>query len=124
MAHLTALTRGWELFAAAESLVRDENVTGAAGLAYQAFDLAAKALTKAIDGADPGSHRGRMQRAERLLTRHADKLNFLWQIRQKDFYGDVTPGGVEELPQVADVEEALRIVKDILQEIDGALHAA
>lgn len=122
MAHVAALGRAWELLAAAESLVRDDNLTGAAGLAYQAFDLAAKALTQAIDGADPGTHRGRMRRAERLLTKHTEKLDFLWEVRQKDFYGDVTPGGVQELPEPAQVAAALRIVREILQEIDGALH--
>lgn len=122
MAHLELLSRAWQLLAAAQSLVQERNSTGAAGLAYQAFDLASKALAQAIDGTDPGTHRGRMRRAQRLLTKHTDKLDFLWEVRQKDFYGDTSAGGARALPLDQEVEQALMIVGDILREIDEALH--
>lgn len=122
MAHLDALRRARELFSAAQSLASQRNLTGAAGLAYQAFDLAAKALAQALDGADPGSHRSRMLRAQRELTRHEDKLVFLWEIRQKDFYGDVRPGGRQGVPTEEEVADAIAIVGDILEDIEKVLH--
>ena len=122
MAHLELLTRAWDLLRSAQSLVRDGNVTGSAGLAYQAFDLAAKALTQASNGNDAGGHHRRMRRAQRLLTTHADRLDFLWELRQRDFYGDVRPGAGQELPKPEEVEEAVTIVEAILTEIDQALH--
>jgi hypothetical protein len=122
VAHLALLERAWALFRAATTLRDADDLTGAAGLAYQAFDLGSKALAHAIDGAAPGTHRGRMRRAEQLLTRHTEKFDFLWRVRQKDFYGDVTPGGRAETPSDEEIREALAVVDDVLREIDRVLH--
>jgi len=122
MAHIELLVRAWALLKAAQSLAAEEDIAGSAGLAYQAADLASKALAQAIDGSDPGSHRGRMRRAQQLLNTHTDKLDFLWELRQKDFYGDVSLGGAPGTPSNDEVREALSIVQEILSEIDHVLH--
>jgi Tfp pilus assembly PilM family ATPase len=105
----------------AERLGRDGEVAGVAGLAYQAIDLASKALTEAIDGADAGSHAARMQRVKEIIQADQSELAFLWEIRQRDFYGDSTLGAPRELPTAEQVQRALAVARSLIDRIAAAV---
>lgn len=92
-----------------------------AGLAFQAIDLASKALTEAIDGTDPGSHRARMRRVQKLIQADQADLEFLWEIRQRDFYGDVTLGAPRQLPTEEQIRSSLSLAKNLIDRIAQAL---
>jgi len=101
-----------------------DEMVGVAGLAFQAVDLATKAIMEAIDGADAGSHRARMQRLTEIVVADQDDLDFLWDIRQRDFYGDPSPGRALDLPAGEQVRQALTLARSIVERIDRALHDA
>jgi hypothetical protein len=108
----------------AELLHRERaDVAGMAGLAYQAIDLASKALTEAIDGSDAGSHRRRMRRTATLVDRKVESLDFLWSVRQREFYGDAEPGEERQLPTVKQIADAVVLARSILTDIEGALRS-
>jgi len=46
------------------------------------------ALTEEVNGADPGSHAARRSRAKDLLRSHQDNIDFLWEVRNVDCYGN------------------------------------
>lgn len=102
---------------------RPDDVAGVAGLAYQAVDLAMKVLTLEIDGSDAGGHRARMERTQQLVQVEDRQLAFLWEVRQRDFYGDVSRGGASSTPASAEVIRALDIATGIVDSIDRELHA-
>jgi HEPN domain-containing protein len=115
------LDRAYALLASAERLGNEGGVAGAAGLAFQALDLAAKALTAAIDGADAGSHRARMARVRELTQAQQSDLDFLWEIRQRDFYGDSSLGAPRDMPTEDQVREALALARSLVERIDHVL---
>jgi len=78
------------------------------------------ALLKKKNGCDQKSHFGRKKRAKELLTQFEDKIDTLWQIRNIDFYGNVTIDGEEEIDP-DDVKECLEVVERIIKEIDELL---
>ncbi|MHB8515857.1 MAG: hypothetical protein ACYC9X_12185 [Dehalococcoidia bacterium] len=92
---------------------------GATGLAFQAADLAMKALTIAIDGSDAGSHQARMRRARQLVEADPSALELLWETRQRDFYGDAMVGGDVQLPGDAQVREALAVAAALDVQLPG-----
>lgn len=94
---------------------------GAAGLAFQAADLAMKALTIAIDGSDAGSHHARMQRARELLEADPAALRLLWETRQRDFYGDASAGDEMRLPSEEQVREALSVAARLIDRIGATI---
>lgn len=100
----------------------ERDVAGVAGLAFQALDLASKALTEVIDGTDPGTHRARMHRVRELVQADQSELDFLWFIRQRDFYGDVSLGAPRDLPTEEQIRRALTLARALVDRIDRALH--
>jgi HEPN domain-containing protein len=124
MAHLTLLERAKAHLASARFLQESgpDDIAGIAGLAFQAVDLAGKVLTAEIDGEDAGSHRARMIRTQEIVRTQQGKLDFLWNIRQRDFYGDDYAGGPASTPTTAQVKRALNIASEIIERIDRELH--
>jgi HEPN domain-containing protein len=115
------IARARSLMALAESVGR--GMPGAAGLAYQAADLASKVLLVKTDGADIWSHGDREQRLSELLGIDAADLRFLHETRQLDFYADRRAGGPMELPVPDDCIRAVAIARRVVDAIDAHLGA-
>jgi hypothetical protein len=79
------------------------------------------ALTIEKDGANAGGHAARRQRAKVLLSHHRDKIDFLWEVRNVDFYGNPQPFQPKREVTRAEVEEALETVDAIIQEVKRIL---
>lgn len=106
-------SRGERLLQSARDLLAQGDLAGVAGLAYQAFESALIALTQEINGADPGGHVARRDRAKQLLAEHRDKIDRLWEARNIDFYGN--PGLHQPKRELtrAEAEKALDAVTQI-----------
>lgn len=124
MAELSdVLDRARSLMAVAESI--EPGKPGAAGIAYQAADLASKVLLVKIDGADIWSHSDREQRLSELLQIDAADLRFLHETRQLDFYADrgFASRGPMELPALDDCIRAVTIARRAVDAVEGYLRA-
>ena len=82
------LDRTLPMMSLAESV--DADTPGAAGLAYQAAELAVHILMMKVDGVDPWDDEKRYRRASEILnlSRHAVDLSFMHRVRLRDFYGN------------------------------------
>jgi HEPN domain-containing protein len=105
----------------AESI--DATQPGAAGLAYQAADLAVKGLLLSVDGNDIWAHGARNVRAGGLLGIDPADLAFLHRARQLDFYGDATSGGALEEPSDEDCRKAVTIAQRVVAAVRMKLDA-
>ncbi len=90
------MERAKNLLKSAEDLHEQGDLAGVAGLAYAAFESAIMSLTDKINGKDYHSHRLRKERAKEMLSKHEDKMDFLWEVRNIDFYGNVKLAPVKE----------------------------
>lgn len=105
----------------AQDLYDQGDFAGVAGLAYAAFESATMALTDKINGKDYPSHQLRNKRIKRILSRYEDKMDVLWEIRNIDFYGNVKLGSPKREISPEEVEEGLKIVEEIIREIERIL---
>jgi hypothetical protein len=62
-----------------------------------------------------------MQRVRQLIQADESELNFLWEIRQRDFYGDAALGAPRELPTDEQVREALSVARKLIDRISQVL---
>ncbi len=115
------LERGEQLLRSARTLLAQGDLAGVAGLAYQAFESALIALTRAMDGANAGSHGARRERAKTLLAEHRGKIDLLWEVRNVDFYGNPRLGAPRRKLTRGEVEEALGTIEDIFTAINKML---
>ncbi len=115
------LKRAKQLLKSAEELYKMEDLHGVAGLAYQAFECAVIALNRSKNGKDIPSHQYRRKRAEEKIASCKNKLDFLWEARNIDFYGNANPN--EELKELSkeQIKECLAIVTSIIEEIEEML---
>lgn len=111
------LERAERLLQSARDLFARGDLAGVAGLAYQAFESALIALTIEKNGTNAGSHLARRERAKALLSHHRDKIDFLWEVRNVDFYGNPQPFQPKREVAKAEVKEALETVEAIVQEV-------
>jgi hypothetical protein len=109
------LERARAIMRAAEAM---DGVPGAAGLAYQAADLATKVLLVKVDGADIWAHAAREERVAELLPVSATDLRFLHKIRQLDFYADPSAGSPFAVPTAEQVQRAITIARDVVNAVD------
>jgi len=115
------IERAEVLLASARDLHQQGDLAGVAGLAYQAFESAVIALTEEVNGADPGSHAARRSRAKELLSSHQEKIDFLWEVRNVDFYGNPQINQPKRELNKAEVGEALDTVETIIGEFKNIL---
>lgn len=115
------IERAEGLLESARGLFHQGDLAGVAGLAYQAFESAMIALTEEINGADPGSHASRRSRAKVLLSSHRDRIDFLWEVRNVDFYGNPMLNQPKRGLTKEEVREALDSVETIIEEIKRIL---
>jgi HEPN domain-containing protein len=83
---MEVLARAAPMLALAESV--EPSTPGAAGLAYQAAELALHALLIMVDGSDPWSDDLRYRRAHELLGVDPLELHFMHTVRLRDFYAN------------------------------------
>jgi len=115
------LERGERLLRSARTLLAQGDLAGVAGLAYQAFESALIALTRAMDGANAGSHGARRERAKTLLAEHRGKIDLLWEVRNVDFYGNPRLGAPRRALTRSEVDEALGTIEDMFDVIKKML---
>lgn len=115
------LQRAEKLLKGAKTLYQQNDFSGVAGLAYQSLESAIIGLTSEIGEANSGTHQERLERAKKLLKSGQDKIDFLWDARNIDFYGNVkrfepkrelTPSEVKEV--IETVEDIIRKIKDLI----------
>ncbi|MDP2750731.1 MAG: hypothetical protein Q8O89_07925 [Nanoarchaeota archaeon] len=82
------MTRAKSLIKSARLLFESEDLTGVAGLSYQAVESAIAELSLQAE-----SHTERRKRAEKLLNISKNSLKELWDARNIDFYGNQSIGG-------------------------------
>lgn len=116
------MDRAKNLLKSAEDLHERGDMAGVAGLAYAAFESAIMSLTDKINGKDYHSHRLRKERAKEMLTKHEDKMDFLWEVRNIDFYGNVKLGSSKREISPQEVEDGLKCVKEIIVEIEKIIN--
>jgi hypothetical protein len=109
------LDRARALMRTAEAL---DGAPGAAGLAFQASDLAAKVLLMKVDGADIWAHAAKEERIGELLPVKSNDLRFLHKVRQLDFYADPSAGSPFSLPEPDQVRRAVSIARDVVNAVD------
>jgi hypothetical protein len=85
------LDRTLPMMALAESA--DAATPGAAGLAYQAAELAVHVLMMEVDGADPWDDAVRYRRTSEILGIDPGEhdLAFMHRVRLRDFYANAAP---------------------------------
>jgi len=121
--------RARAMLALAESV--DASAPGAAGLAYQAANLALKILMIEVDGTVPWAHDAWARRGSELTGVAADDLLFIHRVRQLDFYADAAApppgqtgwGAMLEAPSVDDRRRAATIARRLFDAVDLALAA-
>lgn len=115
------LKRAKQLLKSAVELYDMGDFHGVAGLAYQAFECAIIALNRSKNGKDVPSHVYRRKKAEEKIESCKDKLDFLWEARNIDFYGNANPN--EELKELTpkQIEECLLVVSAIVKEVEELL---
>lgn len=101
--------------AAVETL--DPVAAGRAGTAYQAANLAVKALLAEVDGGTPWQYGERETRAGELLGIDASELAFLHHVRQMDFYADTGFGGGTALPTAEECDRALKLARQVVDAV-------
>ncbi|MBI4812878.1 MAG: HEPN domain-containing protein [Methanobacterium sp.] len=116
------MERAKNLLKSAEDLHEQGDLAGVAGLAYAAFESAIMSLTDKINGKNYHSHRLRKERAKEMLSKHENKMDFLWEVRNIDFYGNVKLGSSKREISPQEVENGLKCVKEIIIEIETIIN--
>jgi len=62
-----------------------------------------------------------MQRVRQITQADQAELDFLWEIRQRDFYGDAALGDPRELPTDEQVWTSLIVARKLIDRIAQAL---
>lgn len=116
------LERAQALLKSAELLYNEGDIAGVAGLTYQAFESALMAFNKIVKGKDIPSHKYRMKTAKELYSEHFEEVDFLWEMRNIDFYGNIRPGDdVEPDLKKEKLKKSLETVKDIVEKTEELL---
>ena len=116
------IERAKALLKSAEKLYAEGDLAGVAGLAYQAFESAVIAFNKTVKGKDIASHGYRMETAKKIYSEHVHDIDFLWELRNIDFYGNIRPGFDAELRKEK-VSKALETVKEIIEKTEALVRS-
>jgi HEPN domain-containing protein len=116
------LERAKALHKSAEMLFKEGDMAGVAGLTYQAFESALMAFNKIVKGKDIPSHKYRMKTAKELYSDHFEEVDFLWEMRNIDLYGNRRPGEDEDVGlQKEKLKKSLASVGDIIEKTEELL---
>lgn len=116
------MKRAKNLLKSAKDLYAQGDLAGVVGLAYAAFESATMSLTRTMNGKDYLSHHLRKERAKKLLNKHQDKMDLLWEVRNIDFYGNVKLGAKKREISPKEVEDGLESVEEIILEIEKIIN--
>ena len=108
------LRRSLGMMASAESM---PGAPGAAGLAYQAANLAMRALLVEVDGTDIWQYEKKNERVAELLDIPASDIALIHHVRQLDFYGDTGFGGETALPTAEECDRALKLARRVIDAV-------
>ena len=113
------------MLALAESV--DPATPGAAGLAYQAAELALHVMLMELDGFDPWSDEVRYRRANEVMALEPGDVTFMHEVRMRDFYAHArritTESGVAaygpplEVPDADDCRRCVRIARSVIDAV-------
>ena len=112
------LTRAKNLLESANKLFEEENLSGVAGLAYQAVEAAIDFLTLKTNGKNKASHSDKRKRAEELLKLSKNHLKELWHARNIDFYGNERIGTEEKDLDKEEIQKSLEHAKILISKIE------
>ncbi len=112
------LERARNLLESAETLLSEGDYHGVAGLAYQAFESGVICLLEVKNGGDKRSHYERRERAKQLLKEYRKNIDVLWEIRNIDFYGNVSLGKDKREISLEEAKDGLNMVSEILDQIE------
>lgn len=115
------MKRAKNLLKSAKDLYEQGDLAGVAGLSYAAFESATMALTLKINGKDHKNHHLRMARIKGLLSVYEEKIDFLWEVRNIDFYGNVKIGSPKREISPREVKEGLDVVEKIIIQIEDMI---
>ncbi|MGC9516190.1 MAG: HEPN domain-containing protein [Methanomicrobiales archaeon] len=115
------IKRARKLLKSAKDLYEKGDINGVAGLGYAAFESATMALTTETNGTDYHNHYLRRKRAKQLLKKYQDKIDFLWEVRNIDFYGNVKANAKKREISYEEVEMSLKVIETIIDEIEKIL---
>ena len=62
-----------------------------------------------------------MQRVRQIIQADQAELDFLWEIRQRDFYGDAALGAPRGVPSDEQVRTSLSVARKLIDRIAQAL---
>ena len=88
-----------------------------AGLSYQAVEMAATLLIEMVNGTDPGDHLERRARASELMRLCRKELDDLWEARNIDFYGNVSPGRPRRRMNREEARESLDQASRLIEKV-------
>lgn len=109
--------RAGKLLKSAWLLYKQGDLSGVAGLAYQALESAIIGLATQIGETNGGTHKDRLEKAKKLLKSGQDKIDFLWKARNIDFYGNVRRFGQKRELTPDEVREVIETVEKIINKI-------
>lgn len=111
--------RAGKLLKSAWFLYKQGDLSGVAGLAYQALESAIIGLTTHMGETNGGTHMDRLEKAKKLLKSGQDKIDFLWKARNIDFYGNVRRFEQKRELTSNEVREVIETVEEIINKIRG-----
>lgn len=115
---MDSLNRAKKLIESARCLFEQEDLTGVAGLAYQAVEAAIIHLTNKMNGKISAAHGERRKRAEELLSLSKNALKDLWSARNIDFYGNERIDGGQKELDMQEIQDSLEKAEEIIFQIE------
>ncbi len=115
------LERAEDLLRTARSILEGGRVAGTAGLSYQAVEAAAVHLIGIDNGKDPGHHHKRVARGSELLRLCQGEMDRLWQLRNIDFYGNVSVGAPERSINLEEARESVGTATRLVAQVRAFL---
>jgi hypothetical protein len=79
------------------------------------------ALLGGINGKDKPTHAKRRMRAKELLRKYREKIDFTWEARNIDFYGNLRIGEEKRDITKEEVKESLFLIEKMIEEADAIL---
>lgn len=115
------LKRAKNLLNSARILFEEGDIYGVSGLAYQAFESATIALLREVNGYEQTTHFSRRRRAKDLLKKYREKIDFIWEARNIDFYGNIRVGKKKREITEREAKDSLFLIENMIKEIEDLL---
>ena len=107
--------------AAARDLLASGRINQAAGISYQAIDVAYACLIERVNGNDQMGHRQRWLRAEQLGICTEEVSLRLWRARNIGFYANARAGDERVTLDIEEARWAVRTAEGIVRRVRAML---